>query len=130
MKCFIKAKIPENLSFLNSLKKFKKAKKIGGNDVIFVTKDTIHKIKGLDVNIVLLTNVPSFEEFISYYKEYPKIVAYTNVYTRDIHYKSILDTIKQNKIWLVPHVKKELDVMLTLKNKINKSWKSAFIFLF
>ena len=121
MKCFTKGELPVNNNFLKGLKKFKKKRIYSSNDLVFVTKDTIDKFSGIDVNLALLSNVPSFEEFSEYYLKYPgKVKAYGNILMNEVHFPSVIDTIDSGMLWVIPNVKKIIDERLAKIVEIKK----------
>lgn len=117
MKCFRKGKVFNKYNvYLNSLKKFSKKRKFNSNDIVFVTKDSIEKFSNIDINLVLLTNVPTLEEFVEYSLKYPnKIKAYANILTHANHFPQIVKTIDDGMIWVLPNVKVKLEEKLAKK---------------
>lgn len=116
MKCFKKGIFPSNNNFLSEIKKFKKKKKYKSTDIVFVTKDTIEKFANIDVNLVLLTNVPSIEEMRIFFNKYPnRIRGYVNLLAHEIHFSQIVETIKDEMLWISPNVNKIIKEILAKK---------------
>ena len=120
MKCFFEGKMNENNSFLKSLEQYDRELNLDSDNIVFVTKETICNFSDIDINLVLLTNIPSFEEFREYSLKYPnKIKAYVNLYAHENHFPQIVQTIVDGKMWLTPSVKKIVDEVLANKSNIS-----------
>ncbi len=119
MKCFKMGIFPNNNNFLTQIKKFKKKKKYKSSDIVFVTKDTIEKFADIDINLVLLTNVPSLEEMKVFFNKYPnRIRGYVNLLAHEIHFPQIVETIKGEMLWVSPNVNKIIMEILAKKASV------------
>ena len=129
MGCFKKGKgFNKNNIFLNKLKEFDEKRNFKSDDIVFITKDSIDEFANIDINLVLLSNVPSFDEFREYSKKYPnKIKAYINSYAHENHFSQIVNTIIDGNMWLAPNVKKVVDKILEKKSNI--LWKVSLDFV-
>lgn len=105
-----------NNNFFSSISSFDKSvDTFQKGDIVFVTDKFLNEVCDFDVNIVLMSRVPSLDHLLSTASKcIEKVKGYINFMTHEIHFSQIINVIESDKIYLNPNVKKELD---NLKNK-------------